>query len=110
MVGYIGNPTGVHAGMTLTRSKVKVTGLLKFRKLHFSKSISCTISTWSSKVMVDHDSTGPSLQLVRAKFSNFLLRKLSSEFRLRGMSILHEFQMAIFPYCLRLWSHDWAYW
>jgi len=27
--------------------------------------------------MVDHDSTGPSPQLVRAPFSNFLLRKLS---------------------------------
>ena len=75
MVGYIGSPRGVHAGMTLTRSKV--TGLLKFRKLHFSKSISSAISTWSSKVMVDDDGIGPSLQLVGVRFSNFLLRKLS---------------------------------
>jgi len=37
-------------------------------------------------------------------FSNFLLRKLSCEFKLREMSILREFQMAIFPYCLRLRS------
>ena len=36
MVGHAGSPTGiVHADMTLTQSKVKVkvTGLLKFRKL-----------------------------------------------------------------------------
>jgi len=60
--------------------------------------------------MVDHDSTGPSLQLVWARFSNFLLRKLSRIFKLRGMSILHEFQMAIFPYCWMLWSHGRARW
>ena len=61
MVGRAGSPTGtVHADMTLTRSKVKVkvTGLLKFRKLHFSRSISA-ILVRSSKVMADHDSTGP---------------------------------------------------
>jgi len=60
--------------------------------------------------MVDHDSTGPSLQLVWARFSNFLLRKRSRIFKLRGMSILHEFQMAIFPYCWMLWSHGRARW
>jgi len=35
--------------------------VLKFRKLpkmHFSTSISSAISAWSSKVMVDHDTTG----------------------------------------------------
>jgi len=33
-VGHAGNPTGiVHADMTLTRSKVRVTGLLNFRQL-----------------------------------------------------------------------------
>jgi len=37
--------------------------------------------------MVDYDRTGPSLQLVGARFSNFLLKKLSHEFRLCGMSI-----------------------
>jgi len=49
--------------------------------------------------MVNSDSMGSSLQLVGAQFSNFLLRKLSREFKLRGMSILqlHEFQMVIFP-------------
>ena len=49
--------------------------------------------------MVDHDSTGPTLQLVGFRFSNIVLRRLSREFKLRGMLILHEFQMAIFPYC-----------
>jgi len=34
MVGYAGSTTGiVHADVTLTRSKVTVTGLLNFRKL-----------------------------------------------------------------------------
>jgi len=34
MVGHAGSPIGiVHADMTLTRSEVKVMGLLNFRKL-----------------------------------------------------------------------------
>jgi len=34
MVGHAASPTAiVHADMTLTRSKVKVTGVLNFRKL-----------------------------------------------------------------------------
>jgi len=43
MVGHAGSLTRImHANMILTRSKVKVklTELLKFRKLHFSRSIS----------------------------------------------------------------------
>jgi len=55
--------------------------------------------------MVGNDTMGPSLQLIGARFSNFLLRKLSREFKLRGTSIFHEFQMAIFPYCFKLRSH-----
>ena len=47
--------------------------------------------------MVDYDNMGPSLQLVGARFLNFLLSKLTRDFRLRGMSILQDFQMAIFP-------------
>ena len=78
------------------------------RKLHFSRPISSTILAWSSKLIVDHDSTGPILQLVGARFSNFILRKLSREFKLRGTSILHEFQMTIFPYSRRLLSHGLA--
>ena len=50
--------------------------------------------------MVVDDSMEPSLQGVRARFSSFLLRKLSHAFKLHGMSILHKFHMAIFPYCL----------
>ena len=66
-------------------------GLLKFRKLQFSRSISSAILAWRSKLMVDHDSIRPGLQLVGARFSNLILRKLSCEFKLRGMSTLHEF-------------------
>jgi len=58
--------------------------------------------------MVDLDSTGPILQLVRAQFSNFLFRKLSCDFKLRGMSIIHDLQMAIFRYCVMLQSDGWA--
>ena len=43
---------------------------------------------------------GPSLQLVGARFLNFLLRKLSRDFKLSGMSILQDFQRAIFPLLL----------
>jgi len=106
-VGHAGSPTCiVHADMTLTRSKVKVkvkvTKLLDLQKLHFSRSICSAILAWSSKLTVANDSMGPGLQLVAARFSHFLLRKLSCEFRLRWMSILHEFQRAIFTYCLRI--------
>jgi len=113
MVGHAGSPTSiVHVDMTPTRSKVKVkvTVHLIFRKLHFSRSISSAISTWSSKVMVDHDRMVPSLQLVRARFSNFLLRKLSREFKLRRMSTLYEFQIGIFPYSVIIESQGWARW
>ena len=60
--------------------------------------------------MVDVDSMGARLQLVRAQFLNFLFTKLSCEFRLRGMSILHDLQMAIFRYCISLQSNGWAHW
>jgi len=51
--------------------------------------------------MIGADSMGPVLQIGGAHFSNFLLRKLSREFKLRGMSTFHEIQMAIFR-CVRL--------
>jgi len=50
----------------------------------------------------------PGLQLVRARFLNFLLGKPSQEFKLRRMSIFHEIQMAILRYCVTLQSHGWA--
>ena len=46
---------------------------------------------WSSKLMVVGDSMGHGLQLVGALFLNFLLGKLSREFKLHEISILHEF-------------------
>jgi len=54
--------------MTLTRSKVKikVTELLKFRKLHLCGFISFAMLAWSSKQMVDYGSIGPDLQLIGA--------------------------------------------
>jgi len=69
----------VHADITLTRSKVKVkiTVLLNSencRKLNFSRSISSAILSWSSKLMVDYDNMGLSLQLIGARFLNFCLR------------------------------------
>jgi len=60
--------------------------------------------------MVDSDSVGPALQLIGARFSNFLLGKLSREFTLRGLSIFHDIQMAIFPQCVTLQSDGWVRW
>ena len=54
--------------------------------------------------MVGGDSMGPGLQLVRARFLNFLLAKLSREFKLRPVSIFHQTQMATFRYASR-YSH-----
>jgi len=64
--------------MTSIQSKVKskVTEFLKFRKTLFRSIFA--ISAWSSKLLVDYDNMGPSLQLVGAGFFNFLLSKLSS--------------------------------
>ena len=57
---------------------------------------------WSSKLMVDDDSMGPSLQW------SPIFHKVSQEFKLHEISILHEFQIAIFPYCWMIESHGWA--
>jgi len=104
-VGRAGSPTRiVHVNMTLTQSKVEV----KVTGLYISKNCTCLRQSpppfWRGAqnwwlIM------GPSLQLVWAWFSNCLLRKLWREFKLRRMSILHRFQIAIFPYSWRLWSH-----
>jgi len=72
--------------------------LLNLRKVHYSRSISSAGFAWSSKLMGDGDSMGPGLQLVGARFLNFLLGKLSREFKLRPVSIFHEIQMATFRY------------
>jgi len=46
--------------------------------------------------MVVGDSMRAGLQLVGARFSYFLLGKLSRELKLHRMSIFHDIQMAIF--------------
>jgi len=44
--------------------------------------------------MDDVDSIGPGLQPVVARFSNLLLGKVSLQFKLHGMWIFHNIQMA----------------
>jgi len=46
--------------------------------------------------MVDVDSMEPGLQPVGARFSNCILGKISRKFRLHGMSIFHDIQMATY--------------
>jgi len=58
--------------------------------------------------MVGGHSMGPGLQLVGSQFLNFLLGKLSREFKLCPMSIFQEIQTAIFRYCVKLQPHGWA--
>jgi len=64
MVEHAGSPTPiVHVDMTLTLSKVKVkvTDLLKFRKVHFSTATSFTFLAWRSQLTGDYSGMGPSL-------------------------------------------------
>jgi len=111
LIWCVGRPrSDVRISVTSTRSKVKVkvTELPKLRKVHFSRSISSVVFAWRSKLMVDGHSMGPVLQLVGARFLNFLLGKLSREFKLRPVSIFHEIQMATFRSCVMLQLHGWA--
>ena len=55
--------------ITLFTSSFKLTNL---QTLHFSRSISSAALACSSKLMVVSDSMGPGLQLVGARFLNFL--------------------------------------
>jgi len=64
--------------------------------MHISWYISFATFAWSSKLMVDIDSMGPDLQLVGGRFSNFLLGKVSLQFKVHGMSIFHDIQMATY--------------
>ena len=107
LIWCVGRPRPhMRTSVTSTRSKVKVkvTELPKLQKVHFFRSISSTISAWSSKVMVGGHSMGPALQLVGARFLNFHLGKLSREFKLRPISIFDEIQMAKFQQCVTLQS------
>jgi len=64
--------------------------------MYISTYISSATFAWSSKLTVDIDSMGPGLQLVGGRFSNFLLGKVSLQFKLHGMSIFHDIQMATY--------------
>jgi len=64
--------------------------------MYISTYISSATFAWSSKLTVDIDSMGPGLQLLGGQFSNFLLRKVSLEFKVHGMSIFHDIQMATY--------------
>jgi len=64
--------------------------------MYISRYISSATFAWSSKLTVDIDSMGPHLQLLRGHFSNFLLGKVSTEFKLHGMSIFQDIQMATY--------------
>ena len=64
--------------------------------MYISTYISSATFAWSSKLMVDIDSMGPGLQLLGGQFSNFLLGKVSLEFKLHGMSIFRDIQMATY--------------
>ena len=64
--------------------------------MYISTYISSSTFAWSSKLTVDIDSMGPDLQLLGGHFSNFILGKVSTEFKLHGMSIFHDIQMATY--------------
>jgi len=81
LIWCVGRPRqGMCTSLTSTGSKVEVTLLLKLRKSPFSGSISAILG-WCSKLIVGSYSTGPGLRFVWARFSNFLLGKLSHEFK-----------------------------
>ena len=91
LIWCVGRPQpDMRTSVTSTRSKIKVKELLKLRQVHFSRSISSAVLAWSSKLMVGGHTMGPGLQLVGARFSNFLLGKLSRNFRLHGVSKFQE--------------------
>ena len=73
LIWCVGRPRQYATSVTSTQSKVKVkvTGLLNFRKLHFSRSTCSAILAYSSKLMVDDDSMPPCLQLDCADFRIF---------------------------------------
>ena len=60
--------------------------------------------------MVNVDSMGPALQRIGARFSNFLLGKVSLQFKLHGMSIFHDIQMATYFGTALSYSHGWVRW
>ena len=111
MLGLASSPTRtVYDDVTLTRSKVKVkvTDHLNFRQLpinvHFQVYLLRHFRV-ELKLTVDIDSMGRRLQLLGGQFSNFLLGKVSLEFKLHGMSIFHDIQMATYFGTAWCYSH-----
>ena len=61
--------------------------------------------------MVDIDSMGRDLQLVGARFSNFLLGKgITIVQTSRNVDISRHSNGHIFRYCMMLQSHGWVRW
>ena len=92
LLWYVGRPrphmrTNVISTRSKVKVKVKVTELPNLRKVHFSRPVCSAVFACSSKLMIGCESMEPGLQLVGARFSNFLRRKLSRQFKLRRMSI-----------------------
>jgi len=83
LIWCVGRPRlDMRTSMTSTRprSRSRSLSFWSSKNCTFFRSISCAILAWSSNLMVNYDNMGPSLQLVRAWFFNFLLRKLSCDF------------------------------
>jgi len=109
LIWCVGRPRpDMCAIVTSTQSKVniKVTKFLMFQKLHFSRSISSPPLFWSVAqnwwlIVIIWD------LLYRLSEPDFWISFSISyhDFKPRRMSILQDFQRAIFPYCLRLESH-----
>ena len=99
----IGRAGTVCVDVTLNWSKVKVTEHLNFRQLpitaHFW-SISSATFAWSLKLMVGSDSMGAGLQLVRARFSNFLLGNRRAD---------RDADSSNFPECRYFTKFKWPY-
>ena len=67
--------------------------------------LSSATFAWSSKLTVDIDSMGSGLQLLGRHFSNFILGKVSLEFKLHRMSIFHDIQMTTYFGTAWCYSH-----
>jgi len=96
VVGHAGSPTRTVCWFDLDPIQGQGHGAFELPTIAHNctfPTISSATFAWSSKLIVGSDSMGPDLQLVRARFSNFFLRMLPREFKLRGMSIFHEIQM-----------------
>ena len=97
LIWCVGRPRpDMRTSLTSTRSKVKgrVTELPKLRKVHFSRSISSAGFLWTLNwllVVIIWD-----LDFVRARFLNFLLGKLSREFRFHGCQYFTKFKLPYF--------------